>query len=835
MTIRRVSLGLALAAGVGLLAGCESSEQKAENHYKAGIELAEKGDVDRALVELRNVFRFAPGHEQARAAYARLSREKGDLREAYGQYLRLIEQNPGNIEGRRALAQMALDQGNWDEVQRQATAATALAPDDPVIRAITVALAYRDGLLKRDDAARATALRDARAILDADPGNLVVRRVVLDDLGRESDWEGVLTETAAGLAVDPRATDLLQMRSAALYQLGRLDELEALLKSMLADDPGNSATQNALLSLYMSQKRPEAAEDFLRDRLSLAEPAAQERVNQLVAFIIQTRGREAARDELTRILDQNPPQAPLYRAFRASLDFDMGNHEAAIAEMRAIIDSAPPADVLNQVRVTLARMLATVGNDVGARALVEEVLVADPRNAEALKLKANQLIDDDKTGDALLALRSALEQAPRDPQVMTLMARAYERDGSRDLMGEMLSLAVEASNRAPAESLRYAAFLEQGGKHLPAEDALVGALRLQPQNVDLLAALGRVYIAMKDWPRAEHVARTLSDIGTDQANGVANELTARRLAGQNQDGALVGFLEQLSQNGESGLGAEVALIRTSIQKGDMETAQVRADALLARAPDDPAVRFLHASVLLSAGQIPEGEAELRKLVADQPGYEQGWLGLYSLLTARGDGDGARTTLEQALAAVPQGNMLLWSKAGELERAQDFDGAIDIYESMYERDSNSPVVANNLASLLSSHRNDAESLERAYVVARRLRGTQVPAFQDTYGWIAYQRGNYDEALAHLEPAARMLPNDPTVQYHLAMTYAALNRAEDALPILKRITAEADAAAPPAWLAPAQAEITRLDSATPAGTRTGTTPASQAPGAPASTGN
>lgn len=823
MTIRRVSLGLALAAGMGLLAACESSEQKAERHYKAGIELADKGDVDRALVELRNVFRYAPAHEEARAAYARLARQKGDMREAYGQYLRLVEQHPDNLEGRRALAQMALDQGNWDEVQRQAGAAAALAPDDPVIRAIMVSLAYRDALMKRDDAARAVALRDARAILATDPASLTARRVVLDDLGRQNDWEGVLTEVEAGLATAPRTADLQQMRNAALYQLGRLDELETQLKAMVAEDPDNKATQNALLSLYMNQKRPAEAEDFLRSRLDLAAPGAQDRVAQLVAFIAQTRDRAAARDELTRILAQDPPQAALYRAYRASLDFDMGNRDPAIAEMRAIIDSAPPAEVLNQVRVTLARMLATVGNDVGARALVEEVLASDARNVEALKLKANQLIDDDRTGDALVALRGALEQAPRDPQVMTLMARAYERDGSRDLMGEMLSLAVEASNRAPAESLRYAAFLEQDGKHLPAEDTLVGALRVQPQNVELLAALGRVYIAMKDWPRTEHVARTLTDIGTDPARAVANELTARRLAGQNQDQALVGFLEQLTQDG-AGPGAEVALIRNSIQQGDMEDAMARADALLARMPDEPAVRFLHASVLLSAGRTAEGEAELRRLVADRPTYEQGWVGLYSLLNARGDNAGAQAVLGQGLDALPEAPMLLWTRAGELERAGDPAGAIAIYEAMYARDSNSPVIANNLASLLSSHQTDPESLERAYTVARRLRGMQVPAFQDTYGWIAYRRGNYDEALAHLEPAARNLPQDATVQYHLAMTYAALDRSQEALDILKRLEAQADPAAPPAWLGPvkegvAQVEARIAASAPPAGTAPG----------------
>ena len=88
------------------------------------------------------------------------------------------------------------------------------------------------------------------------------------------------------------------------------------------------------------------------------------------------------------------------------------------------------------------------------------------------------------------------------------------------------------------------------------------------------------------------------------------------------------------------------------------------------------------------------------------------------------------------------------------------------------------MANNLASLLSSYRDDPESIERAYTVARRLKGTNRPAFQDTYGWIAFRRGEVQEALEPLESAAEGLPGDPTVRYHLARVYAALNQTDKA---------------------------------------------------------
>ena len=124
------------------------------------------------------------------------------------------------------------------------------------------------------------------------------------------------------------------------------------------------------------------------------------------------------------------------------------------------------------------------------------------------------------------------------------------------------------------------------------------------------------------------------------------------------------------------------------------------------------------------------------------------------------------------------------QAGELELAGDIDGAISIYETLYARDSNNVTIANNLASLLSAYRDNPEDQARAAAVARRLRGTQSPPFQDTYGWIAYQQGEFEEALSYLEPAAEGLSDNALVQFHLGMTYLALERTDEAQTTLSR---------------------------------------------------
>ena len=81
-----------------------------------------------------------------------------------------------------------------------------------------------------------------------------------------------------------------------------------------------------------------------------------------------------------------------------------------------------------------------------ARALVEAVLAEDPTQVEALKIKADFLIDGDKADEAVAHLRRALDQEPTNASILTITARAHERNGNRELMGEALALAADLLN-----------------------------------------------------------------------------------------------------------------------------------------------------------------------------------------------------------------------------------------------------------------------------------------------------------------------------------------------------------------------------------------------------
>ncbi len=268
----------------------------------------------------------------------------------------------------------------------------------------------------------------------------------------------------------------------------------------------------------------------------------------------------------------------------------------------------------------------------------------------------------------------------------------------------------------------------------------------------------------------------------------ATGLRAAIFAGQEKTDAAISYLQGLVDQGAGGLAPKIAIIRAHLAKGDTEKARSYADQLLAETPDDPSLRFVAASVWGETGDTARSEAAYRDLLKEDATRLQVWMALFRSVGSDPERqDQSRTVLEEALVALPDAAELQWAKAGLLERGGDIAGAIAVYEALYAKDSSNLIIANNLASLLSTHYSDAENLDRAEKIARRLRETTVPPYQDTYGWIAFRRGNLAEALPALEQAAAALTDDPQVLYHLGMTYIALNRDAEALSQFNKVLA------------------------------------------------
>ncbi len=592
---------------------------------------------------------------------------------------------------------------------------------------------------------------------------------------------------------------------------------------MTALFPDNAGARDALIQWHLRQGDTDAAEAILRAHAAQT-PDDPAPALVVVQFLLELRGPEAARAELEARIAASAAPHPYQRAL-AGLDFAQGDRETAIAALRALLEGAEPSDGTRDLQVTLAEMLAATGAAEESAALIETVLAGDKGNVPALKLRARGAIEADRPEAAIEDMRAALVQAPRDPEIMTVMAMAHEREGNRELMGERLSLAVETSNRAPAETLRYASFLMQEDRTGPAEGVVVDALRRAPENRELLNMLGRIHLARRDWARAEQVAGILRAQGDPVATAMADALAARGLAGQGRTAETVALLEGLAgADGDASAMAE--LVRTQVAAGEPEAAQAYLDGVLAEDPASLPGRLLQAGLWALQGETDRAEALYRALTDEAPGLAQPWQALFALLAGQGRVEEAEAVLAAGIAAAGDTGPLMFMQAGVLEAKGDLPGAIAVYEALYARDSSAPVIANNLASLLTGAgaAADPATLERAFAIARRLRGSDVPQFRDTYGWILHLRGDSAQAMDYLVPAAEALPDNAQVQFHRAEAEFALENRAAARAGFERALAAAEAGSPlpPAQATAARARIAALDAIPEVGPEAGPEP-------------
>ncbi len=106
-----------------------------------------------------------------------------------------------------------------------------------------------------------------------------------------------------------------------------------------------------------------------------------------------------------------------------------------------------------------------------------------------------------------------------------------------------------------------------------------------------------------------------------------------------------------------------------------------------------------------------------------------------------------------------------------EQQKKYPEAIAAFESILRSDSTQHQALNYLGYMLADR---GERLDYARTLIERALALQPgnAAYIDSYGWVYYRLGMYEEALRHLEKAAGMV-SDAVVFEHLGDTYKALN--------------------------------------------------------------
>jgi tetratricopeptide (TPR) repeat protein len=739
------------------LSGCGGAQSRGARHLDRGNRYLAANNLEKARVEFRNALQITPTDATARYDNGVVEERLQNLVEAAGFYKAAIDADPDHVPARVALAKLMLIAGFPERSLETIKPGFTRHPEDARLLSLRAAC---ESALKNPDAA----LTDAEHAVRLDPKN-VDAVAVLAGLYRargETDRTRALLEST--LKQVPDNVDLRLLLVYAYRSLNLEPQAEAMLIELIKLRPSEPAQRIRMAQYYIGMKRSDAAEAALRAGIK-AIPDDPGLKGALLDFLASTRGRTIAEQELAALIAADPSDSSL--RFEAARFHEEGKeYGQAEREYREIIARSKLEGPGLTARNRLASLKVMQNDLSGARELVDEVLASAPRDDDALILRGNLALRENKDPKAAIAdLRAVLRDQPNAIGVMRSLARAHVANGEPDLAAEILRRAVEANPKDVGVRLDLAQVMAQSGGAAQAKPLIDELAKQQPDNLPVLDTQFKIAIATGDLVTAKGAADAIAAKQPQSSVGYFYQGVVAE-GGHRLEEAAKLYSSALDVQPDA---AEPLrrLATVLVQLKRMPEALKRLDAVTQRYPQSVVASLIEGDLYLGAQQPKDAATVFRGVVTRDSQSVVGYGRLATAQVAARDDAAAIATLKDGIGKVADPEPLQLSLAALYDATRQPGEAARIYELMLQRNPRSDVAANNLAMLLVTQRSDQASLDRAAQLAGRFAQSTNPDFLDTYGWVLYKRGEAAAAVVALRSVIARVPESSVGLYHLGM--------------------------------------------------------------------
>jgi tetratricopeptide (TPR) repeat protein len=514
------------------------------------------------------------------------------------------------------------------------------------------------------------------------------------------------------------------------------------LREALAADPKSSHAHMALGDLYLLQQDKQRAGEEFKKAADLAPVRSIERL-KYAAFKSAAGDNEEVRRLATEMTKQAPDYLPGW-----SLLAELALKEKKYDEALALLENVFSRDSENvDGRRTQCNVLLAKGDTKKAVAVMEQLDKTYP-DVPLIKYQlAQAYVRENNMSQATLALDQAVSINPNYDDAVLLLGQINVATGHGEKVIEPLNRLLQRKPDLKSAALVLAAAYGSRDRLDDAIAVLENQAKLAPKDPQLQIALGLTYTQSKKYDEAR------------QAFEKAAELAPGNLWPVDQ------------------------LIDLDLLDKRFDAARQRIRRQFEKTPDSPAAHYFEGKILAAEGKWEGAQLELRKAIS----LDSNLVAAYDLLVqsylATNKVPQAINELQAQLAKAPNNAQVLLTLALLYERTKNFPQARDAYEKLLAISPNYVPALNNLAFLDAEHLND---LDKALELARKARDLQPqdPAIADTFGWVLYKRGDYQQALPILQESAQKAADNPEIQFHLGMTAYMMGQTDLARVALKK---------------------------------------------------
>jgi tetratricopeptide (TPR) repeat protein len=678
------------------------------------------------------------GCSKAKKAESKLSSAKeyfakDDYAAAEIEFKNVLETKPGDPEAIKGLGMISLRQGAMLDAARILIATKQKLPqDDEVGTALAQAL-FELGFI-------GDSRKELIEVLDrsASHGEALLL------FAETSLTPEAMTECEQRLALATSSEQAPVLLASALIALrrGQLDAGAKLIDRAIEADPKYARARALQGTLFAKSKELDKALESLKKASELAAPYSTETISY-ARLLVELKRKDEAVELLKKATETAPDYLPNWRL--------------------------------------LAQIAVAIKDDTKAAEYLTKVLAISPLDIEAGVLQSEIWVRQKDPAKAVDLLEKITKTFPSRPQLELALGKTYLAAGDFRKATDALDRVLTLVPGAPQAVLLRASLHLKDGKPAEAIRSIEALLAAEPTNRTAEDLLVQAYLAANRSDDA--VAVLKKQIAAAPEEPVLQLRLGQILVSQKKLTEARATFESALKRFPDNLAFIAQLIAIDQEEGKNAVAMARADAYLAAHPESAQANALKAGLCFIQKDFKTAESLALKTIQLNPEDLTTYGILVRIQIDSGRSEQAVLRLQEILKTAPNNIPVRMQLSILLQKLGRIDEARASFEEMVKIAPNFAPAYNNLACIDAEH---SGNLDKALENARKARtlAPKSPAIGDTLGWIEWLRGSYGEALTLLLEAATELPQSPTVQYHLAMTYYMMNQLPEASALLEK---------------------------------------------------
>jgi len=616
----------------------------------------------------------------------------------------------------------------------------------------------------------------ASQILELEPANLKAKEILAQSLYLSGSREEAVTIMKEIVEAQEPSEGIIINTIQMYLGTGNIDEAMELISRGISIYPDSTKIRFLASDIYVYMKDIESAKKWAEEAYSVAGDNMSVGIT-LARFYAGQKMYDLLDTQIASLKEKFPEEAEPYM-LEAAAHNQKGDVDSAIKAAK----KAQGYDDTTQSRTLVSQLLIEKGDIDAAVDILEKTVEDDNKAIPPRILLARIYLDKKEPDKALKVINLLIEKIALRPDIAGIASQAYLmkgdsakakefaenslRENPRNVSLHIMKAKIHFARHEHKEALNETEILAQNSINTPdilyigaisslkTSDAAKADLYVKKLKVAIpdkwisLHAEALLYLINKDAEKAFKVADkaiTLYPENTEALRlytGLAPKAISR-------DEAIKKIEDVCSKSSKSYCHVVLASMLEGEGKKDEALKQIQTAIDI----DPDQIGLYHA-----LAQFYARNSMMKKAIDE---YE-------SILNKRPDDLRAATTLA-----------LLYQNKDKLTDAKK------VYSYILDKDPKHAIASNNLAWILAEGGKKNE-LNKALELARIAKDQfpEDPKIADTLGYIYLKKGLYDNALAQFSLSAEKLPDEPTINYHMALALVENERGDQAVKYLKK---------------------------------------------------